>query len=515
MPNIIKKILILMLSVALILPLLPRDATAEKAEKKLSLPYFDLPVTVQTIRVGLRSGNSALNTAKLQSRAGSGFSFGYYDITRKFRSYGYTNQNAISLRSDLGFFLNEKTYVGPYHILLSYFYSDFNTAKGAADSIGGFPALINGQYRVLVGAYANREEAEKDIETRHLSGEVYTGSGSSILISVTDSAVLLFMYDNPNGNKLAICPNGEQAETWFSGYNYRGGFQFGRNGNGITAINFVDMESYVSGVLPYEMNGNWPLEALKSQAVCARTYAINNINSYDGNGYDVRSDTYSQVYRGVTDSTATTAEAASSTAGEYARYKGSVCKVYYMSSDGGMTETGENTFRQRRAYLDAVEDPFERDIEHYNESWQSKFTSYELQNKLNKRGYDMAEIADVITEKSDAGNVIGLRFVDLNGKEAAVYNVDCYMLLGLNSLNYSVEKQIVEQEQINNDKKDENNEKDDENKQVIKITYFVFKGRGWGHNCGMSQWGAYSMAKYYGKTCRDIIDFYFSGAYIK
>lgn len=495
MPNIIKKTFIWLLSLAMVVPLFSQVSFAEKSG--VELPYLDLPVTVNTITVGLMPGNYSLAEARFQNRVGSGYSFGYFDITRTFRSFGFTNTQAITVRADTGFSIDEKIYSGPVHIILSYYYSDYNIAKNSADSVGGFPAYINGSYRVLIGAYADNESAEEAIAKHKYSASTYTGSNASLLVAETGSDRLLFMYDNPGGHNLAIMPqsNGQQAETWFSNYFYRGAFELVRSGNAIKVTNYVDLESYVSGVLPYEMSGSWPLEALKSQAVCARTYAINNINAYSQYGYDVRSDTYSQVYRGVTEGNEVTADAASSTSGKYVRYKGLACKVYYMSCDGGTTESGENTFRQRRTYLSAVNDPYESDVEHYNKDWNVRYYSTDIQFKLNAKGYEMAEIADITPTTSESGNVIALRFTDVNGKVVDAYNVDCYKILGLNSLNYTVTK-----------------ETDPENEELI---IFSFDGHGWGHNCGLSQWGAYAMADKHNMKFDEIIDYYFSGAYIK
>ena len=90
------------------------------------------------------------------------------------------------------------------------------------------------------------------------------------------------------------------------------------------------------------------------------------------------------------------------------------------------------------------------------------------------------------------GNVIELEIKDVDGKTISISGEDCFRELGLNSLHYRVSKQTNEDGE----------------------TVFVFEGGGWGHNCGMSQWGAYSMAHDHGADFNDIIDFYFNGAYI-
>lgn len=495
MPQRRLKIFILILAAAVLLPAFSFSASAKQ---ELELPYLDLPVSIDTVTVALRSGSSALFEVRLQNNVGSGYEFGYYDITRTFHSLGSTDDTCVSLRGDTGFLLDEDNYVGSWHILMNDTYADFDTASTEAKAKGGFPGYIDGQYRVLIGAYEDSESAEKAINSYGLSGAAYTGSSESVVAYESDTANFGFFYDNAEGYNLAMLPISEEkeAETWYMGYNYRGGFEFDRVENGtITVINHVDLESYVSGVLPYEMHGDWGIEALKAQAVCARSYAINNINEYSDKGYDVRSDTYSQVYRGITDCTESTCEAASVTENEYVRYKGAVCQVYYMASDGGKTEDGEYTFMQRRHYLKAVEDTFEDDVDCDYKSWEMKLYPAEIQYQLLRKGYELAEISDITAEKSSIGNVIGLSFTDINGNVVKITGTDCFSLLGLYSINYDVEKQT-----------------DEENKDQ---TYFLFSGHGWGHNCGMSQWGAYSMAENHDKDYNEIIDFYFSGAYIK
>lgn len=89
--------------------------------------------------------------------------------------------------------------------------------------------------------------------------------------------------------------------TWFQGYKYHGGFRYERIGGGdLTVVSVVDMETYIKGVIPFEMSNDWPLEALKAQAICARSYAYNNIaqNKHSAHHFDVCSSSDCQVYRG-------------------------------------------------------------------------------------------------------------------------------------------------------------------------------------------------------------------------
>lgn len=488
-----RKILLYILILAVMIPAFPTASLADGREAPAPA-YFDIEQSVETIKVGLNSGSSALYEARLLNKTGSGYALGYYDYARVFHELAYTDCAALSMRGDVGFVLPDDTKVGPYHMLLNAVYGSFEEAKSAADGLwGGFPAYINGQYRVLVGAYANESKTYEAINDRRMDAQAFTGSEFSVLAAESDTWELKFLYDNGRSTKLSVRPVGaDKPETWFGGNAYCGDFEFIRSGNRLAVINYVGLEDYVKGVLPYEMNGDWPLEALKAQAVCARTYALNNINAYCDNGFDLRNDTYSQVYRGMTGTTESTDNAAELTGGMLVRYRGAVCKVYYMSSDGGSTDSSANVFSQRRAYLSGTEDPYEADIDFYNKTWKSELRSESIIYRLSRYGHELSEISEINSVHSDMGNVNELEIKDVDGKTISISGEDCFRELGLNSLHYRVSKQTNE---------------DDE-------TVFVFEGGGWGHNCGMSQWGAYSMAHDHGADFNDIIDFYFNGAYI-
>lgn len=488
-----RKILLYILILAVMIPAFPTASLADGREAPAPA-YFDIEQSVETIKVGLNSGSSALYEARLLNKTGSGYALGYYDYARVFHELAYTDCAALSMRGDVGFVLPDDTKVGPYHMLLNAVYGSFEEAKSAADGLwGGFPAYINGQYRVLVGAYANESKTYEAINDRRTDAQAFTGSEFSVLAAESDTWELKFLYDNGRSTKLSVRPVGaDKPETWFGGNAYCGDFEFIRSGNRLAVINYVGLEDYVKGVLPYEMNGDWPLEALKAQAVCARTYALNNINAYCDNGFDLRNDTYSQVYRGMTGTTESTDNAAELTGGMLVRYRGAVCKVYYMSSDGGSTDSSANVFSQRRAYLSGTEDPYEADIDFYNKTWKSELRSESIIYRLSRYGHELAEIAEINSVHSDMGNVNELEIKDVDGKTISISGEDCFRELGLNSLHYRVSKQTNEDGE----------------------TVFVFEGGGWGHNCGMSQWGAYSMAHDHGADFNDIIDFYFNGAYI-
>lgn len=493
MSNRVKVIIVLTLSICIAFSAMP-SANADDA-KAPAPAYFDLPVTVNTVKVGLRSGGSAVYEARLLNKTGSGYLLGYFDFSRHFHQLGKTEVTALSMRGDTGFTLPDGMVVGPWHMVLNKQFDDFASAKKYADTLwGGFPGYIDGEYKVLVGAYADEAATQKAIKKRSLDAKPFFGSKYSVLVAETDTSELQFLYDIGEATKLAVRPvsKSEKAETWFAGDAYHGDFEYLRSGGALTVINYVELEDYVKGVLPYEVSGNWPQEALKAQGACARTYAINNINSYIDRGFDVRNDTYSQVYRGVTGTMESLDTAADATSGEYVRYRGAICKVYYMSSDGGATDSGANVFSQKRAYLQGVKDDNEASVDYYNKSWKCELRDENVLYRLAQSDYELADIADIKATKSELGNVIKLEISDSKGKTVKLLGEYCFRTMGFNSLRYDVSSY--------------------ENDQKERI--WVFTGSGWGHNCGMSQWGAYSMALNKDASCEKIIDFYFSGAYL-
>jgi SpoIID/LytB domain protein len=141
---------------------------------------------------------------------------------------------------------------------------------------------------------------------------------------------------------------------------YRGALEF-RPGTlgGINSINAVGVDAYVKGVIPLESPASWPIEALKAQAVAARTYALTT--SKGGIGWEQYPDTRSQVYGGAGAEVASTNAAADATAGQLVTYQGTPVPTYFFSTSGGRTEDVENTTLgdEPEPWLRSVEDKYD------------------------------------------------------------------------------------------------------------------------------------------------------------
>lgn len=120
-------------------------------------------------------------------------------------------------------------------------------------------------------------------------------------------------------------------------------------------------------------------------------------------------------------------------------------------------------------------------------SWYAYRSGSDLSWRLAKNGQNIDAVTEIRPEYSVNGNVIAMTYIDAAGNELRLEGRDSYAFIGLNNCRFSVTQSDGE---------------------------FEFYGSGWGHNCGMSQWGANAMASVYGYDCEDIIRFYFSGAYI-
>lgn len=456
-------------------------------------PTGTIAVPVSTVRIGLdyyysASRNSSLAFATLDNYIGSGFAFGYYDSNRTFHELGRTGKTALTIVVDRNTTVSGVT-IGCYHVKLPGTYADYDSAAAAASAYtGGFPAYYNGTFYVLVGNY-NSATAAAEALNYGIYGEVFTASDRCVAVVERGTNKILFEYDCGTSSSLAVRPlsaNGKAVTEYNDGNRYYGDFEFTRyKGLNMTVVNVLPIEDYVKGVVPYEMSSSWPLEALKAQACCARTYMVSNYKSYNSFGFDVTDDTYCQAYLGTKSANATTDRAVDETAGLYITYGGQFCNTTYFSSDGGATEDSENVFSSVVPYLRGVVDPFEDAIDFTYKTWTKTMTAAQITTRLRNYGYSISTVVSVVPEYTRMGNMAKITFRDVNGKTITVSKSNCYSVLGLNSIRFTIEKTA------NGD--------------------YLIKGGGWGHNVGMSQWGAYSMASVYGYSYAEILGFYYTG----
>jgi stage II sporulation protein D len=187
----------------------------------------------------------------------------------------------------------------------------------------------------------------------------------------------------PNGNRAArkrvLRLRGPHGYTRLGG-NYRGVMELRPSHGGVMAINVVPLDAYVQGVIPGEMPSSWRPEALKVQAVAARSYAL--ATDRGGSLFDQYSDTRSQVYLGMGAEQRRTNAAARATAGQVVLYRGRVATTYYSSTSGGRTENIENVFygSAHTPYLRGVKDQYDGVSPRHR--WTRRFSASSINARL-------------------------------------------------------------------------------------------------------------------------------------
>ncbi len=240
--------------------------------------------------------------------------------------------------------------------------------------------------------------------------EIYNEGQQLILISYNNETPLLFQGAS-RGGELALTQVGASRI-------YRGaiGVVNGQKG-GLTPYNQVEMESYLYGVVPCEMGAAYPIEALKAQAVAARSMANFQYNRYISRGYNLLDTTASQVYRGYGAEKPTTNQAVDETRGELAFYNGQVAETVYFSTSGGVTEDAKNAWGSAVPYLVAVADPFE--TEPSQAPWVRKITLQEIQACLDNQGAGIGQAQGIeIVSRTAAGRVLEMRVIGSSGTKS-------------------------------------------------------------------------------------------------
>lgn len=169
------------------------------------------------------------------------------------------------------------------------------------------------------------------------------------------------------------------------GREYRGALVVHRDGGSLAVVNDVELEHYVYSVVPHEMPASWDPEALKVQAVAARTYAI--VSRKAGTFYDFEHNPVAQAYDGIEEEDERTSAAVDATEGQIVLYDGKPAWTFYSSSSGGRTATLDEAFgggAQDLPYLVSVDDPY--DTLSPNHRWSVRFTAEELASRLRLPG---------------------------------------------------------------------------------------------------------------------------------
>ncbi|MDR3253969.1 MAG: SpoIID/LytB domain-containing protein [Synergistaceae bacterium] len=189
---------------------------------------------------------------------------------------------------------------------------------------------------------------------------------------------------------------------------YRGLIRIIASQGGFTVVNELDLESYIRGILKIEMSPEWPQEALKAQAILARTYAVKNRGRFASRGFDLDNTENSQMYRGVNAEDPRTDAAVSATNGQVLTWNGKTADIYFHSDSGGATADighvwgGNVPYLKPRVEKVAYASP--------NSNWQLSLTSAQASGIMRKIGRDVGTVTAIeVTLRDEYGRAVQLR----------------------------------------------------------------------------------------------------------
>src|SRR6478609_7555114 len=307
--------------------------------------------------------------------------------------------------------------VGYEQIVLHYF---AGTELGAAPVSRVRVLLTSGAASLDIGSTA-------DFKVRDATGVVHTVAAGKYTLK----PALKLVVDGQVAPRALPGPLLFQPGTAALGlkHRYRGSIQIDVVAGKLRAINMVALEQYLYGVVPSEMPFTWLPEALKAQAVVARSYALATRRT---GAFDLYPDTRSQVYLGIEHEKPSTNAAVNATAGQVVLYGGEVAKTYFFSSSGGRTASAEDVWGEPVPYLVSVPDPYDWISPHHD--WGPfVFTGAKLAKMLKMKG----QVVDLQPELNSSGRIKVLNVIGTKGT-LAVPGAVLRTKMGLRSTWFSV-----------------------------------------------------------------------------
>ena len=256
----------------------------------------------------------------------------------------------------------------------------------------------------------------------------------------------------------------------------------------LLVINHLSVEEYVAGVLYHEVAPWWPMEALKAQAIVARTFALYHAKVNADKDYDLLSTTYSQVYGGKTSERGRTSKAVRLTRNKVLTYQNRLFPTFYHATCAGYTENAASLWNINITPLKGRECQFCRRSPHFR--WEKKISIRDIERALIEAGFKVGSIESIrIVDRNISGRITDLEIISSGGR----------VKISGNRFRLAVGPEIIRS--TNFDLK-------------IKKRQVNFTGYGWGHGVGMCQWGAFFMARK-GFNAEQILGFYYPESKIR
>ncbi len=306
--------------------------------------------------------------------------------------------------------------------------------------------------------------------------------------NLIDSQKMFLLSAAMNRNFYFECakPFTVHRDSNLASYSYEGNFvaMLDARSGMVQIINLIDPEKYIQGVVPAEVGNQWPMEALKAQAVAARTYAwwtVLNERANSGVYYDLNDTVQYQAYLGTSNHTVATDGAVSGTSGQVMRYQGKIIKAYFSADSGGKTESAKNVFGQDLPYCVSKDELY--DLSNTKTIWEAVTTLSDLGVVFSQR-IQSIEVDE--NDVNESGRVDQVTVITVLQRKIKIPGPVFRKMMRLRSTFFEL-KMIPGTE-------------------MVKIT-----GKGYGHGVGMAQIGAKEYALRLGWTFDQIVKFYYTG----
>lgn len=376
---------------------------------------------------------------------------------------------------------------------------------------------------------------------------VITNEGGAVVIRDEDGVLL----SSDLGSSGCIMPADYEdgGILFYEETPYRGGILLMAETNGtITVINYVTLEHYVYGVLNSELHYTNPIEALKAQAVAARSFGELNLNKHAADGFDLCPTTHCQVYKGYSCEYPSTIQATDETHGEMIYSNGTPVIAFYYKNSGGYTQNVEDVWTYRHSYLRAVKDEYSPSF-----PWSTSLSFETIRQKMEAAGFNTGTIqsiavksrnstgavselqivgsgSTVTLQKEKIRNVLGATIIKSlmfqlddsiegpagstawkisSGTADAMPGSNVYLVSGNGKVTKSESTAVYGSNGISTVKLGGNAASE-----IVTGETVSFSGYGYGHGVGMPQDGAVEMAKQ-GFTYDEILKYYYTDVEIK
>ncbi|MBE6625828.1 MAG: SpoIID/LytB domain-containing protein [Ruminococcaceae bacterium] len=438
------------------------------------------------ISVGLMYGSNITTSFQITTD-GSGYQIGKQQLggSRGFTQIWDLYDQTLSVMADVNVAKNGYTYtptndyystkIGAYHVQVDCddlgrweFAELIENTKWQIETLGLYqiPAYIYTGYAIRIGDFATWDDASVYLDhvkqiypDRYVSVVTPEQTAVSVVNTYTDKVVFEYdcgaqseigfkAHENSDGNTYIKTPAGNV---------YDGVFAFKRHYNGsvdgVALINILPLESYVAGVIPYEMEGTWPIEVLKEFAVTVRSFSLTHGNKHSDYYFDLCNTTCCQLYKGAGRVNDNVMEAIMSTEGQVIAYKGDIITAYYSSTMGGVTVSPHDAWggSSEIPYLAAKETPWEDYAGHSNGFWITEISPESLLERLQKAGHTSLKGAiddiEILEYAKNSTYVKAIKFTDIYGNSVTIRNTDkvrTSLTPYVNSANFVVGKGSVE-----------------------------------------------------------------------